>query len=53
MRCSAISAFTRVFDTLWRCTADPGSFHTPSLLRSRVCSAPLRAALRPGYRLPV
>jgi hypothetical protein len=22
---SAISAFTRVFDALWRCAADPGS----------------------------
>jgi hypothetical protein len=30
MRCSAISAFTRVFDALWRCTADPGSFQTPN-----------------------
>jgi hypothetical protein len=24
-RSAAISAFTRVFDTLWRCAADPGS----------------------------
>src|ERR1700761_7133113 len=37
MRCSA-----------QRCTADPGSLQTPRVLRSRVCSAPLRAALRPG-----
>jgi hypothetical protein len=27
--CSAISAFTRVFDALWRCSADPGSSQTP------------------------
>src|SRR5258708_5248542 len=26
------------------CSAEPGSFHTPSLERSRVCSAPLRSA---------
>src|SRR5262249_20332078 len=32
-----------------RRTADPGPFHAPSLERSRVCSAPLRAALRPGH----
>ena len=51
MRCSAISAFTRVFDALWRCTADPGSLRTRRLLRSRVCSAPLRAkALRAAPR---
>jgi len=24
MQCSTISAFTRVFDALWRCAADPG-----------------------------
>src|ERR1700730_969420 len=30
------------------CTADPGSLWTLRSLRSRVCSAPLRAALRPG-----
>jgi len=37
---SAISAFTRVFDALWRCAADPGS--TPNTLRvhgSRLCGA--------------
>jgi len=28
MRCSTISAFTRVFDALWWCTADPGSLWT-------------------------
>jgi hypothetical protein len=52
MRCSK-SAFTRVFDALWRCTADPGSFQTQRLLRSRVCSAPLRFApccAAPGKR---
>jgi len=27
---SAISAFTRVFDALWRCAADPGSMASPS-----------------------
>jgi hypothetical protein len=32
-----------------RCAADPGSFHAPSLERSRVSSASTRvAALRPG-----
>jgi len=36
MRCSAISAFTRVFDALWRsdakwCAADPGPFHVRCL----------------------
>ena len=31
-RCSAISAFTRVFDALWRCTAEPG----PSQMRAFV-----------------
>src|SRR4029077_7688124 len=51
MRCSAISAVTRVFDALWRCTADPGSLWALRLQRSRVCSAPLRAALRPGNTL--
>ena len=30
-RCNAISAFTRVFDTLWRCCAEPG----PMRLRLR------------------
>src|SRR5207237_10112116 len=39
MRCSAK-----------RCTADPGPPQAPSLGRSRVCSASLRAALRPGHR---
>jgi hypothetical protein len=42
MRCSAK-----------RCTADPGSSQTPSLSRSRVCSAPLRSAsccAAPGKR---
>jgi hypothetical protein len=42
MRCSAK-----------RCTADPGSFQTQRLLRSRVCSAPLRFApccAAPGKR---
>jgi hypothetical protein len=24
-QCSSVSAFTRVFDALWQCTADPGS----------------------------
>src|SRR5580698_10985978 len=43
-RCSAISAFTRVFDALWRCTADPGSLRTRRVGRSQVCSAPLRSA---------
>src|SRR5579862_7267827 len=37
MRCS----------TKW-CTADPGPLRARRLLRSRVCSASLRAALRPG-----
>src|SRR5688572_18828843 len=37
MRCSA-----------QRCTADPGPFHTQYLERSRVSSAALHAALRPG-----
>ena len=42
---SAISAFTRVFDTLWRCAADPGSIKrwVPAL-RSGVS----HAAPRPG-----
>src|SRR5665213_3341583 len=37
MQRSAISAFTRVFDALWRCAADPG----PRLREagSRVCGA--------------
>src|ERR1700761_8888744 len=48
MRRSTTSAFTRVFDALWWCTADPGPSLARSFLRSRVCSAPLRAALRPG-----
>jgi len=35
---SAISAFTRVFDALWRSAADPGSI---ALLNgSRLCGAP-------------
>jgi hypothetical protein len=33
-----------------RCTADPGSFQTVRLERSRVSSAPFHAALRPGTR---
>ena len=48
MQCSAVSAFTRVFDALWRCTADPGprlllieSWVTGSAARSlRRCAAP-------------
>jgi hypothetical protein len=27
-RCGAISAFTRVFDALWRCSAEPGPMRT-------------------------
>ena len=49
-RCSGISAFTRVFNALCRCTADPGSFNTLSLQRSRFSSASFHAALRPGYK---
>jgi hypothetical protein len=30
------------------CAADPGSSQAPSLRRSRISSAPLRAALHPG-----
>jgi error-prone DNA polymerase len=30
------------------CAADPGSSETPSVERSRICGAPLRAAPRPG-----
>jgi hypothetical protein len=33
-----------------RCTADPGPSKRRRLGRSRVGSAPLRVALRPGYR---
>jgi hypothetical protein len=33
-----------------RCTADPGPFQRRCVERSRVCSASLRAALRPGHR---
>src|SRR4051794_40899337 len=31
-----------------RCAAEPGSLRTPSLVRSRLCGASLRAAPRPG-----
>jgi len=47
MRCSATSAFTRVFDALWRCTADPGprlfvdpsETGVPGLQRTTSCCA--------------
>ncbi len=48
-RCGTISAFTCVFHALWCCTADPGPPRGRSVGRSRVCNAPLRAALRPGH----
>jgi len=32
-----------------RCTADPGPFQRRWVVRSRVCSASLHAALRPGH----
>src|SRR5205823_2723088 len=57
-RCSAIRAFTRVvtrYGVSGGCTADagPGCFWGGEQKKpgSRVCSAPLRAALRPGHAL--
>jgi hypothetical protein len=42
---SATSAFTRVFDTLWRCAADPGSTVAgPGSAEQRESAAP-----RPGH----
>src|SRR5688572_17324014 len=35
-----------------RCTAEPGPPDVGMQVRSRVCSAPLRAALRPGNAIP-
>ena len=50
---AAAVACSRVPDAVQRdanaCTADPGPFQTPPSLWSRVCSTPLRAALRPGH----
>jgi hypothetical protein len=37
MQRSATSAFTRVFDALWRCVADPGSMRC--IRGSRLCGA--------------
>src|ERR1700686_705325 len=46
--CQLLSPVSRMrCSTKW-CTADPGSQRTPRPQRSRVCSASLRAALRPG-----
>jgi len=39
---SAISAFTRVFDTLWRCVSDPGPSNT------LICVGPGSAEQREG-----
>jgi hypothetical protein len=36
-----------------RCAAEPGSFQTPFVRRSRFCSASPRAALRPGHERDV
>ena len=48
---SAISAFTRVFDALWRCAADPGSIVLPHRLGSRLCGASSgRCFASPGER---
>jgi len=42
-RCSATSAFTRVFDALWRCSAEPGSTFSIKLRKwARIRSAPLK-----------
>src|SRR5262249_9502067 len=51
---SASSAFTRVFDALWRCAADPGPSRARSVVWSRISRAPLaprgaRAAPHPGH----
>jgi len=46
---SATSVFTRVFNALWRCAADPGPFSStwfPALRRSVKNAAP-----RPGHEL--
>ena len=53
MRCGTISAFTRVFDALWCCSAEPG----PALYRTRICgprisSAPLTRCAASGERKP-
>src|SRR5882724_11981995 len=46
MQCSALSAFTRVCDALWRCAADPGStwpiIMDPGSAEQRIerCTAP-------------
>jgi hypothetical protein len=48
---SAISAFTRVFDALWRCAADPGSIVLPHRPVSRLCGASSgRCFASPGER---
>ena len=63
-RSSATSAFTRVFDALWRCSAEPGPRRRHGRMRRhgpRLCSAPYRtmlriagdAALRPGHETEV
>ena len=46
---SAISAFTRVFDALWRCAADPGSTAPVSTWVPAVRSGVKDAAPRPGH----
>jgi len=45
---STKSAFTRVFDALWWCAADPGPMLPQS--GSRLCAAAFHAAARPGHR---
>src|SRR5436309_15413516 len=37
---STTSAFTRVFDALWWCAADPGPERTPRMERSRISGEP-------------
>ena len=50
---SALSAFTRVFDALWRCAADPGPMmRAAQECGSRLCGAALHAAPRPGHEPP-
>src|ERR1051326_5594346 len=44
----AVVTVSRTRCSAKRCIADPGPFQIQSLQRSRICSAPLRAALRPG-----